>query len=139
MFLGFTSLAQDRASQIKQMKIAFLTKELDLTVAEAEKFWPMYNQLEKDRLSLRKRGIEEKNNATARWSEITDKEADLLLQEYLKLKEAETQLEAKYIEDFKKFLASKKVLRLFAAERKFQQMLLNRLGNRANERNAIGE
>jgi hypothetical protein len=34
----------ERREQIESMKIAFLTKRLDLTPEEAKKFWPVYNQ-----------------------------------------------------------------------------------------------
>ena len=48
--LGFSQDKQDdelsRKEKIKRLKIAFITKELDLTVDQSEKFWPVYNELE---------------------------------------------------------------------------------------------
>ncbi|MCK7539265.1 MAG: hypothetical protein MZV63_54335 [Marinilabiliales bacterium] len=48
-------------------KIAFFTQRLDLTPAEAEKFWPLYNdysarknKLQADRLSLMRYAIAER-------------------------------------------------------------------------------
>ena len=38
--------------KVKAEKIAFLTSELDLTVAEAEAFWPVYNAMEKEKQEL---------------------------------------------------------------------------------------
>ena len=37
----------DWREKIKAEKVAFLTTRMDLTPQEAEKFWPVYNQLEK--------------------------------------------------------------------------------------------
>jgi hypothetical protein len=33
-----------RQEKIQALKIAFITQKLKLTPAEAEKFWPVYNQ-----------------------------------------------------------------------------------------------
>jgi len=48
---------------IKTKKIAFLTEAIGLTSQEAQKFWPVYNELEKERYRLmdKKRDLEEKS------------------------------------------------------------------------------
>ena len=33
----------ERGEQIEQQRIAFITTELDLSVEEAQTFWPLYN------------------------------------------------------------------------------------------------
>jgi len=45
---------------IKTKKIAFMTEQIGLTSLEAEKFWPVYNELEKQRFMLmdKKRELE---------------------------------------------------------------------------------
>ena len=42
-----------RMEKFRTEKIAFLTTKLELTTTEAEKFWPIYNQLEKERWEAR--------------------------------------------------------------------------------------
>jgi len=42
-FAVFFSSAQN-GNRIEVLKIAFITKKLDLTPEEAQKFWPVYNQ-----------------------------------------------------------------------------------------------
>ena len=46
---------------IKSKKVAFITEQVGLTSKESEKFWPVYNQMEKERYDLmdRKRELEE--------------------------------------------------------------------------------
>ena len=49
LFSTFSTFAQsekmkEKRDQIKAMKVAFITTELDLNSAEAEKFWPVYNE-----------------------------------------------------------------------------------------------
>lgn len=39
---------------IESLKIAFLTKQLDLTPEEAQKFWPVYNQYTMELKKMRK-------------------------------------------------------------------------------------
>ena len=44
--MGFTQDDPSKKEKIKALKTAFITTELDLTSAEAEKFWPIYNAFE---------------------------------------------------------------------------------------------
>ncbi len=37
-----------RAEKIQSLKIAFITQKLQLTPDEAQKFWPVYNQYDKE-------------------------------------------------------------------------------------------
>jgi len=46
VFSQHTNKVKDE-EKIKAEKVAFLTTQLDLTVAEAQKFWPLYNEYEK--------------------------------------------------------------------------------------------
>ena len=41
--LSISAQKKDRHEHIKALKVPFLTEELNLTPAEAEKFWPIYN------------------------------------------------------------------------------------------------
>ena len=58
LFLSFNFYAQgerfkEKREQIKAMKVAFLTTELNLTSSEAEKFWPIYNTFDDKQFELR--------------------------------------------------------------------------------------
>lgn len=44
----------EREEKIEKFKIAFITERLDLTVEEAQKFWPVYNQFNNEMKELRK-------------------------------------------------------------------------------------
>ena len=52
--LSFFTKAQDVAPEeekhqnIEALKVAFISKELELTPDEAQKFWPLYNQYAKE-------------------------------------------------------------------------------------------
>src|SRR5579863_5444415 len=58
-FLGFAGPRfqqnnQPPADRIEALRIAFISEKLNLTPAEAEKFWPVYNAYKKDLDALRK-------------------------------------------------------------------------------------
>ena len=61
-FLGMTQRHFDPQTleAIKTKKIAFLTEQVGLTSKEAEKFWPVYNELDKQRFLImdKKRELE---------------------------------------------------------------------------------
>ena len=42
------------AERVQALKVAFITKALNLTSAEAEKFWPIYNEFQDKRDVVRK-------------------------------------------------------------------------------------
>ena len=44
---------ETKNEKIKSLKIAHITKTLDLTTSEAEKFWPIYNTFENKQMGLR--------------------------------------------------------------------------------------
>ena len=47
----------DWQEKMKTEKIAFLTSAMDLTPAEAEKFWPVYNDMENERRASFKKNM----------------------------------------------------------------------------------
>ncbi|NLB26432.1 MAG: hypothetical protein GX820_07040, partial [Bacteroidales bacterium] len=44
----------EKLEKYRSEKVAFLTSKLDLNSSEAEKFWPIYNQLEQERWEIQK-------------------------------------------------------------------------------------
>ena len=60
VFMNIAVKAQQKESHEARMekyrteKVSFLSTRLDLTPAEAEKFWPIYNQMDKERWEAQK-------------------------------------------------------------------------------------
>ena len=98
-----------RAEKIQALKIAFITQKLQLTSAEAEKFWPVYNQYENEIKDLRV------NN---RDGDVLDNEEKLL------------NIRKKYKPSFEKILGTQKLNQLFNVERDFRNVLIRQLKNR---------
>lgn len=108
-------------------KIGFLTMEMNLTVEEAERFWPVYHEaadmLDKARekvfsaYSDLKKAVEENNEASLK----------NLLNAYLKAIDDEKAVHAKASEMFKNVIPVEKVAVLYVAEEKFRRQQIHRL------------
>ena len=99
-------------AKIEALKIAFISKKLELTPDEAQKFWPVYNQYFKEmRQALKDRKDDEKGD-------IIDDEQKVI------------DIRKKYREQFIKVIGQPRMNRLFHAERDFRRILINRIKNR---------
>ncbi|WP_291118379.1 sensor of ECF-type sigma factor [Flavobacterium sp. UBA6135] len=131
---GFSQEMKNR-DQIKALKTAFITTELDLSTAEAEKFWPIYNQFDARFFELRNKKMRslhqtiEKNSAT-----LSEKEATQLLNDLEATEEELFQLRKKLNADLKGIIGSVKIIKLKKAEDDFNRKLLRQYrANRGNK------
>lgn len=125
IFSTFTGTeAQDgdagkRAEKIQALKIAFITQKLQLTSSEAQSFWPVYGEYEKDVKTLYG---ERKTN------DVIENEEQLL------------NIRKKYRPRFEKVLGKPRMNKLFTTEKEFRGVLLQQLKNKssnsANEKGA---
>jgi hypothetical protein len=122
---------QHRRGQIEAQKIAFITKELELTPQEAQVFWPVYNEFDAKRRALRDSFHSNVVKADKNIDELTDKEASELADGQIIQSQKLLDLRKEYHAKFKSALPIRKVLKLYEAERGFQKELLGQIrGNR---------
>jgi hypothetical protein len=96
-------------AMIESLKIAYITKQLNLTTEEAQKFWPLHNTYIDE---LKKARRENMNNE-------------------LVFEEKALSIRKKYSVDFKKILNSdERVNSVFTADRNFNNMMRKELMNR---------
>jgi hypothetical protein len=118
---SLVSVAQDddgdknNGGRLEAMKIAYLTKKLNLSTDEAQKFWPIYNQYMGE---IRKTRIEARQN----------KEVEIKIEEKL------LNVRKKYNGEFNKALSSEKINTFFKAEKEFGTMLQKELMERRIQR-----
>ena len=110
---------------IKTKKIAFLTEAIGLTSQEAQKFWPVYNELEKERYLLmdKKRDLEEKSESPK--PGMTDADYRKLATEIVVAHAKEGSLLEEYNLKFLNILPAEKVVKLYRAEGKFRASLMH--------------
>ena len=119
--------AKQWQERLESEKIAFLTNEMSLTPKEAQAFWPIYNQAQKEQ----REAIEASMKAFGELDKAlrdgkTGREVNALLEKYTKAVD-EQNVSAKYLKEYLKVLPAEKVGELFIGEEKFRQTQINRL------------
>jgi hypothetical protein len=128
------SAQNQNLEKLNTYKIGFFTKRLNLSSAEAEKFWPVYNeyQNQKTRLQLEKTlTIRTFNQNETRLSE---KEITALGDKLIGIITEESALAVTLHKKLKEVLPPAKVIRFYQAENQYKQQLLNELQGRQQQR-----
>ncbi len=134
--LLFTSAVYSQGGdRIKAFKTAHITNALDLTSAEAEKFWPVYNAHERKMTALRQKERREIFQVVkGDMDGLTEKEANDLIEKGIQFKTTELQYFKDLVEKLRGIIPSKKILKLRKAEQEFKRILLERMRNRQKKR-----
>lgn len=110
------------ADRINAAKVAFFTQHLDLSVEEAQKFWPVYNEYNKDveqaRANIRE-AMKNMNDPAKSSDEIK-----AALKAYTDSQKKEAQLTEQYVNTLMKVMPVEKVAKVFTAEDMFRMQLL---------------
>ncbi len=124
MLLALPAAAQDRQQtrfeKIEAAKVAFITKELSLTPKEAQQFFPVYNQYQKDIHAVIRKRKEQRGNGERPKPRRGELEYDA---EVLQLKK-------RYQKDFSQVVGDDRASRFFEAERAFREKLFKELEER---------
>jgi hypothetical protein len=121
-----------RGEKLQSARIALFTERLSLSPEEAERFWPVYNQISEQRMTLRREGLRLQRAAAS--DSLTDAQAQNHIGEYLDLKQREFTLEQAATEKLLTVLSPSQVVQLLRAERDFQRMVVRQLGRRRGGR-----
>ncbi len=140
LIIAMPSIAQNGSrrkkirEQIDAQKVAFITEKLQLTPAEAQQFWPIYNEYESQRQIIVKEFMEK--NLEERDMDVetlTDKQALEIADSQIIQAQKMLDLRKKYHAEFKKVLSPKKLLLLYQAERDFKKFILKEIRQRVKE------
>lgn len=124
---AFAHQEGDWQEKMRAERVAFLTTAMELTPAEAEKFWPVYNSMESERrASFGKvmRAYKALSDGVAAGK--TDKELEVLVNDYTTANKNSHSIEAKYTPQLIKILSVSKVAKLFVAEEEFRRQQIGR-------------
>jgi Spy/CpxP family protein refolding chaperone len=126
MLLGLEGWAQrgrggppDR-EKLEAARVAFITKKLDLSPEQAEKFWPLFNQHDLKRREQMK-AIHQLGSEADK--EITDQKAKELIQRRFELQEKMLKGEKSFIQSLDGVLTPVQALRLQEANREFTRQI----------------
>jgi Spy/CpxP family protein refolding chaperone len=108
--------------KIEAIKASYITRRMDLTPEESQRFWPVYNQYQKELTQIliqkRQNMHQSQEDPEKRLNTDIEYENKLLL------------LRKKYKNEFLKVLSAEKVSLLMRCEREFKEELIQQLKNR---------
>ncbi len=122
--------------KIEAFKIAFITKRLNLTPAEAQKFWPVYNEFENKRHEWQK-AMAEKMKELRESSEMTEKQALEILDSEIARKQADVDQTKEFFNKLKGVIPLQKIVMLNRAERDFKEVLLKKIADRKEKKSPL--
>ncbi|MBP7395665.1 MAG: sensor of ECF-type sigma factor [Flavobacterium sp.] len=129
---GQNERLKEKRDQIKAMKVAFLTSELNLTSDEAEKFWPVYNAYDDKQFELRHQKMKtyarKLNDGSL--DNMSDREALAFLNQIESTDEEQYVIRKKFNSALRNILPPTKILKLRKSEVDFDRKLLKQYRNK---------
>ena len=129
LIISTSSFAQNRMckmnrGKIKAQRVAYITESLNLTVKEAQSFWPVYNKYTNALEALRRKNHQNMRKAYNN-PETSDYEK-ILKEQYLSF-DKEAQLKKEYQKALEKILPKQKIVKLYQAEGNFKRNLIREM------------
>jgi len=118
-------------SKLEAARIAMITERLNLSPAQAEKFWPLYNQFAQERRTMQKQALQSRKGIDMQ--NLTEEQSKKLVRAHLKLKQDKLDLENKYATKINNVISARQMVALRKAEDDFRKMILNRLEMRKRQ------
>lgn len=112
------------AERVQALKVAFITKALNLTSDEAEKFWPIYNLYQDKREAARKQLQLDYKKIKEQADKLSPEEFQKLDEEIVALKVQDAALVSEMNDKLKAVLPPKKLAQLYVAEEDFKKELI---------------
>lgn len=114
--------------KIQAARVAYITDQLALTPAEAEKFWPIYREFAEKRRDIRQQ-LRDVGNTPNQNKTKEQIDRDLVDRQF-NMKQQELNLEKDYSGRLLKVISAQKLRTLPEAERRFRQMILEQIQRR---------
>lgn len=134
--VSFTIMAQNnKREQIKALKVAFITEQLNLTEKESQAFWPIYNAFEQEKNNIRFKDMRDiRREIKENLDTMTDAEANVLIERLNKAENSMHELRMELPKKLSSIIPASKIIRLKIAEEDFKKKMLNELKKRKKER-----
>jgi hypothetical protein len=116
-------------NRIESQKIAFITQKLNLTTAEAQNFWPIYNEFQVQMKDFRNQYKFELENR-----DLSEADANIFLNELLDREQEELDLKKGYFQKLKSAVSAQKVAKLYIIEKKFREEILANIKSRMGKK-----
>jgi N12 class adenine-specific DNA methylase len=128
--LTSTSLAQTVQDDVELIRSvvqterkAVVAKNMELSEAESEAFWPVYNEYEQAMRKVNDKRIELIRKLAAEYQTLTDEQAEALLQESFDFQNERVKVRRNFRKKFGKVLAGKRVARFYQIDSKIDAII----------------
>ncbi len=123
-----------RKEKMEALRVGYITRALDLTTEEAQKFWPVFNEFHKKRDELARKHRE---GMKMNIDSMNDKDAEKWSDETIIFRQQELDLVKEYHAKFKSVLPPKKVARLYEAEKQMTLRMMQMKGKMMKEKRPL--
>lgn len=118
---------KQQREKVEALKKEYLTKELSLTEVEADKFWPLYNELDKKLKELHKKEREIGRELKDNFENLTDADLKAKTDAIFSSETTAIQLKKEYLQKYATVLGQKRATKVLHLEREFKKELMKRM------------
>ena len=111
------------SEKLKADKKLLVAQNMQLTEAEAGKFWPVYGQYQDELFILRMRSLNLIKTYAEKYGSMTNEVAKELLDEYLAIEGLRQKVREAYLPKFREVLPEMKVARYYQIENKISAVV----------------
>lgn len=130
MFLASMAISQTAddyieimRSVLKTEKKATIAEVMDLSKAESDVFWPLYNEFNEKMYTIQSKRVKIIKDFAANYESMTDLKADEIWTSYMGFKQEANKLTKTYYKKFKKIIPAGKAAKYFQAENKIATLV----------------
>jgi hypothetical protein len=133
-FMLVSAQNQNR-ERLDAYKIAFFTRKLNLSPQEAERFWPVYNENQKQKGQIQTEKVSLMKTFNQNEANLSEKEITEIGNKYCETLVKESELAVTFHKKLQEILPPGKIIRVYQAENQYRMQLLNELQQRRPPRN----
>jgi hypothetical protein len=115
---------ESRRAEIEQKKIAYITTQLNLTTAEAQQFWPVYNAYQDELRKVRDAFREDMGRPSEWKGKYNAAQIEQHMRNRFAMERKKVDIDEKYFEKFKTVLGMEQVARYYEAEHEFRKEIM---------------
>jgi hypothetical protein len=129
-----------KREKYRTMKIAYFTDNLELTPEEAERFWPLYNEFEKQKREFMRKMRQMSKEFTQQSADLSEEEAEDIIDGHMKARQQQWDRDLKFHQDLQNILPAKKVMNFYITEVQFREYMLKKIReDHANDKRRHGK
>lgn len=118
-----------RRERVEAERIAFITKRMELTPKQAQGFWPIHTQYEKEQRLIRQKYRTQIPIAT-----MSEVDAEQAIEKRIRMEEELLALKKNFYTRFKTVISARQILLFQKSNADFKQYLLEEIRRRRNNR-----